>query len=123
MICDLPNKVLLTFFFNIPFYFLANLRRTTEAFFIFYLFAFASLLTGSMIFRAIGALSRTLSESLAPGAIFIMLLTIYSGFVIPARDMHPWLRWFAYVDPTAYAYESLMINEVSSNQWCSAHID
>ena len=111
-ICDLPNKVMLTFCFNVPLYFLANLRRTPEAFFVFYLFAFASLLTGSVIFRTIGTMSRTLTASIAPGAAFIYLLIIYTGFVIPVPSMHPWLRWFGYLNPVAYAFESLMINEV-----------
>ncbi|KAF4637494.1 hypothetical protein G7Y89_g601 [Cudoniella acicularis] len=114
LLCDLPNKFLLTLGFNLPFYFMANLRRTPTAFFTFYLFAFVGLVTGSMIFRTIGAMSRTLTSSIAPGAIFILMLVIYSGFVIPVTDMHPWLRWFAYIDPVSYAFESLMINEACS---------
>jgi ATP-binding cassette, subfamily G (WHITE), member 2, PDR len=112
VVCDLPNKVLLTLSFNVPVYFLANLRRTPSAFFIFYVFAFMSLLTGSMLFRTIGAMSRTLTASIAPGAVFVLMLVIYTGFVIPIPDMHPWLGWFRYLDPVAYAFESLMVNEV-----------
>jgi ATP-binding cassette subfamily G (WHITE) protein 2 (PDR) len=29
--------------------------------------------------------------------------------------MHPWFRWINYLDPVAYAFESLMINEVSAS--------
>jgi ATP-binding cassette subfamily G (WHITE) protein 2 (PDR) len=113
MLCDIPNKFLLTFAFNIPFYFLANLRRTPSAFFVFYLFAFVSLVAGSMVFRTIGAMSRTLTASIAPGAVFIGALVIYTGFVLPIPNMHPWFSWIRYIDPIAYAFESLMINEVS----------
>ncbi|PQE32933.1 abc transporter cdr4 protein [Rutstroemia sp. NJR-2017a WRK4] len=117
MICDLPNKVLLTTAFNVPFYFIANMRRTPSAFFIFYFFAFVSLVTGSMLFRTIGAISKTLTSSIAPGADFILMLVIYTGFVLPTSYMHPWFRWFAYIDPVAYAFESLMINEFSDRQF------
>lgn len=117
MVCDLPNKVLLTACFNIPFYFLANMRRTPTAFFTFYLFAFISLLTGSMLYRTIGAMSRTLTASIAPGADFILLLVIYTGFVLPIPSMHPWFRWFGYINPVGYAFESLMINEFSGRQF------
>ena len=113
MICDLPNKLLLTMSFNVPLYFLSNLHRSRASFFTFCLFAFTSLFTGSMIFRTIGAMSRTLDGSIAPGACFIFLLIIYTGFVLPVPSMHPWFRWFAYVNPVGYAFESLMINEVS----------
>lgn len=117
MLCDLPNKLLLTTFFNVPFYFLANMRRTPSAFFTFYLFAFASLLTGSMLYRTIGAISRTLTSSIAPGSDFILMLVIYTGFVLPIPSMHPWFQWFRYINPVGYAFESLMINEFSGRQF------
>ncbi|TGO64532.1 hypothetical protein BOTNAR_0087g00120 [Botryotinia narcissicola] len=121
MIADLPNKILLTISFNVPFYFLANLRRTPAAFFTFFVFAFCSLLTGSMLFRTIGAMSKTLTGSIAPGACFILLLMTYTGFVLPISSMHPWFRWFNYIDPIYYTFESLMINEFSGRQFSCAH--
>lgn len=117
MLCDLPNKILLTIGFNIPFYFLSNMRRTPSAFFTFYLFALVSYLTGSMLYRTIGAMSRTLTASIAPGSVFILLLVIYTGFVLPIPSMHPWLRWFGYLNPIAYAFESLMINEFDGREF------
>lgn len=37
--------------------------------------------------------------------------------------MHPWFRWLNYVDPIAYAFESLMINEFSRRAFpCSVYI-
>jgi ATP-binding cassette subfamily G (WHITE) protein 2 (PDR) len=65
----------------------------------------------SMIFRTIGAVSRTLVQALCPAAIIILALMIYTGFVIPPTGMVPWFRWINYIDPIAYAFESLMINE------------
>jgi ATP-binding cassette subfamily G (WHITE) protein 2 (PDR) len=50
---------------------------------------------------------------MAPAAIFILALIIYTGFAIPTKDMHPWFRWINWLDPVAYAFEALMINEVS----------
>ena len=31
--------------------------------------------------------------------------------------MHPWFRWINYIDPVAYAFESLMINEFSNRDF------
>ena len=112
MICDLPNKMLTSVFFNITLYFLTDLRRTPGAFFTFYLFSFTCVLAMSMVFRTIGALSRSLAQAMAPAAVFILALVIYTGFAVPIVDMHPWFRWINYLDPVAYAFESLMINEV-----------
>lgn len=111
MICDLPNKILTSIFFNLVLYFMTNLRRTPGAFFVFYLFSFMCVLAMSMIFRSIAALSRSLSQAMAPAAVLILALVIYTGFTIPTRDMHPWFRWINYLDPVAYAFEALMINE------------
>lgn len=87
MICDLPNKFLTSIFFNITLYFLTHLRRTPSAFFTFYLFSFMCLLSMSMIFRSIGALSRTLAQAMAPAAVLILALVIYTGFVVPPGQM------------------------------------
>ena len=120
MICDLPNKILSSAFFNITLYFMSNLRRTPGAFFTFYLFSFTCVLAMSMVFRTIGALSRSLAEAMAPAAVFILALVIYTGFAVPIRDMHPWFRWINYIDPVAYAFESLMINEVIASFYTSS---
>lgn len=48
---------------------------------------------------------------MAPAAIIMLGLIIYTGFTIPISDMHPWFRWINYINPIAYAFESLMLNE------------
>ncbi|KAF2475215.1 ABC drug exporter AbcA [Lindgomyces ingoldianus] len=113
MICDLPNKILTSLLFNLALYFMTNLRRTPSAFFIFYLFSFAALLTMSMVFRMMGSLSKRIEQSMAPGAIMVLNFIIYTGFVVPIPYMVPWFGWIRFINPIAYAYESLMINEVS----------
>lgn len=111
MICDLPNKMVSSFTTNLILYFMTNLRREPANFFIFYLFSFMCVLCMSMVFRTIASLSRTLSQAMAPAAVIILALVIYTGFAIPTRNMHPWFRWLNWLDPVAYAFEALMVNE------------
>ncbi|KAM0433852.1 hypothetical protein ACHAPT_003795 [Fusarium lateritium] len=113
IICDLPSKILSTLAFNVPLYFMANLRREASSFFIFLLFGFTTTLTMSMILRTIGQASKTVHQALVPAAIFIIGLVIYAGFVLPTQYMKGWLRWLNYINPIAYAYESLVANEFS----------
>ena len=102
---------------------MTNLRRTPSAFFTFYLFSFACVLAMSMLFRSIGALSRTLAGAMAPAAVLILSLVIKSGFTVPIRDMHRWFRWINYIDPVAYAFESIMINEFHNRRFeCSQYV-
>lgn len=111
MLCDMPYKLLNAITFNIPLYFMTNLRREPGAFFIFLLFSFVTTLTMSMLFRTMAATSRTLSQALVPAAILILGLVIYTGFTIPTRNMLGWSRWMNYINPIAYGFESLMVNE------------
>jgi ATP-binding cassette, subfamily G (WHITE), member 2, PDR len=68
----------------------------------------------SSFFRMVGSVSRTSAQTMAPVSIAVLIFVVYSGFVIPANHMLPWLRWLQWLNPIAYAYESLMINEVST---------
>ncbi|KAI0123219.1 P-loop containing nucleoside triphosphate hydrolase protein [Xylariales sp. AK1849] len=117
IICDLPSKILSTIVFSIPMYFLANLRQEVSSFFIYLLFSFTCTLSVSMILRSIGQISRTIQQALAPATVFILASVLYVGFVLPARNMQGWLRWINYLDPIAYAYESLVANEFSGRQF------
>ncbi len=107
LICNLPNK-LLTSFFN----FMASLRRTPDAVLTFYLFSLVCLLTVSMFFRMVGLLSRTHAQAMAPVAVWLLNLIISTGFVLPSREIKPWLRWIGFLNPMGCIFESLMINEV-----------
>lgn len=112
MICDLPLKVLVSFVFHLPLYFMSHLRRSIDAFFTYWLFMFTMMLTMSMLFRTVGSVSRTLEQTMAPNTTIVILAIIYTGFVVPQDYMVPWLGWFRWINPLFYAYESLMVNEV-----------
>ncbi|KAI0106740.1 ABC-2 type transporter-domain-containing protein [Daldinia grandis] len=117
IICDLPTKLLSAICFNIPLYFMAQLRQEAGSFFIFLLFGFTCTFTMSMILRTIAQTTRTVQQAVTPAAIFILGLVIYTGFILPTRSMQGWLRWINYLDPIAYAYESLVANEFSNRQF------
>ncbi|KAL3477459.1 ABC transporter Cdr4 [Aspergillus californicus] len=123
MICDTPYKLLNSITFNLPLYFMTNLRRDADAVFTFWLFSVVTTYTMSMLFRTIGATSRSLSQALVPAALLILGMVIYTGFVIPVRNMLGWSRWMNYINPVAYAFESFMINEFAGRDFdCSVII-
>ncbi|OKL58430.1 Multidrug resistance protein CDR1 [Talaromyces atroroseus] len=111
MLCDTPYKIINSFTFNLPLYFMTNLRRTADAWWTFWLFSVVTTFTMSMIFRTMAATSRSLSQALVPAAILILGMVIYTGFVIPTKDMLGWSRWMNYINPIAYSFESLLVNE------------
>ncbi|KAH8692011.1 putative ABC multidrug transporter [Talaromyces proteolyticus] len=123
MLVDLPAKVVSAIVFNLILYWMTGLNPTAGAFFTFFLFSFTTTLVMSNLFRFIGSMSRTQAQAMVPAGIFMLALMIYTGFTIPIRDMHPWFRWINYINPIAYAFESLMLNEFSGREWpCSQFV-
>jgi ATP-binding cassette subfamily G (WHITE) protein 2 (PDR) len=60
---------------------------------------------------------------MVPASIMMLALLIFTGFVVPVDYMLPWCRWINYLNPIAYGYESLMVNEYHGRNFtCSAHI-
>ncbi|KAL2816906.1 ABC-2 type transporter-domain-containing protein [Aspergillus granulosus] len=117
MLCDTPYKLINSVTFNIPLYFMTNLRREPGAFFTFWIFSVVTTFTMSMIFRTIASASRTLSQALVPAATLMLGMVIYTGFTIPTRNMLGWSRWINYINPIAYSFESFMVNEFDGRQF------
>lgn len=111
MLTDLPYKILNSIIFNLTLYFMVNLNRQPGNFFFFLLISFMLTLVMSMLFRTIASVSRTLSQAMAPAAVLILGIVIYTGFALPVPYMRGWARWINYIDPVSYGFESLMVNE------------
>ena len=123
MLTDMPYKIANAIVFNITLYFMVNLRREPGAFFFFLLVSFITTLMMSMLFRTIASVSRTLSQAMAPTAVLILAIVIFTGFAIPVDYMLGWCRWINYIDPVAYSFEALMVNEFAGQQYaCSAYV-
>ncbi|KAH9430509.1 hypothetical protein MCOR02_007844 [Pyricularia oryzae] len=54
---------------------------------------------------------------MVPAAAIILILIIFTGFVIPLDYMLPWCRWLNYIDILAYSFESLLINEFAGQRY------
>lgn len=60
---------------------------------------------------------------MVPASLLILAMVIFTGFVIPVDYMLGWCRWINYLDPVAYGFEALMINEFSGRQYeCDAFV-
>ncbi|KAF2814106.1 uncharacterized protein BDZ99DRAFT_410425 [Mytilinidion resinicola] len=121
IIADLPVKFIAATCFNIILYFLAGLRREPSQFFIFFLFNFISQLCMTCIFRTIAALTKTVTVALTGAGVLVLMIVIYTGFTIPRPYMHVWFLWLSYANPIAFAFESILVNEVHGRTFpCSS---
>merc|ERR1711964_538081 len=120
IVADIPVKFVIAVCFNVILYFLAGLRREPSQFFIFFLFNFVAILTMSQIYRSIAASTKTVSQALAIAGVATLAIVIYTGFVIPRPLMHPWFKWISWINPVAYAFEGLFVNELHGQRFtCS----
>ncbi|KAE8442468.1 hypothetical protein EG329_003311 [Mollisiaceae sp. DMI_Dod_QoI] len=120
IVADIPVKFSIAVPFNIIIYFLSGLRREPSQFFIFFLFNFVAILTMSQIYRSIAAATKTVSQALAIAGVATLAIVIYTGFVIPRPLMHPWFKWISWINPVAYAFEGLFVNELHGQRFdCS----
>lgn len=123
LICDLPYKIGNTLVLNIPLYFMTNLRRDVDAVFFFLLVSFCTTIVMSMIFRTIASASRTLFQALVPASLLVIALVFFSGFVVPQKYMLDWCKWISYIDPLAYTFEALMVNEFHGRRFnCAQYV-
>ncbi|KAG9236026.1 ABC-2 type transporter-domain-containing protein [Amylocarpus encephaloides] len=123
ILLDLPLKILNAISFNLMFYFMTNLNREPGPFFFYLLVVILIVLAMSGVFRSIASVSRTEQQAMVPAAVMMLSLLIFTGFVVPIDYMLGWCRWIGYVNPVAYGYESLMINDFYGREFsCSTYI-
>ncbi|RSM01819.1 hypothetical protein CDV31_011168 [Fusarium ambrosium] len=123
IVVDMPYKVVNCIVTNIALYFMGNLRREPGAFFFFLLLIFTTTLTMSMMFRLIGSVTKSIDQAMAPSAIILLGLILYTGFTIPLQYMRSWISWSRWANPLFYGLESIMLNEFAGKDFpCSAYI-
>lgn len=60
---------------------------------------------------------------MVPASILMLALLVFTGFVVPVDYMLPWCRWINYLNPVAYGYEAIMVNEYHGRNFtCSSYI-
>jgi ATP-binding cassette subfamily G (WHITE) protein 2 (PDR) len=117
VIVDMPYKITNSIVTNLALYFMTNLNRAPGPFFFYLFVSFLMVMSMSGLFRSMAALSRTLSQAMVPASVMILALVIFAGFVIPVQYMLGWCRWINYLNPVAYGFEALMINEYNGRNY------
>jgi ABC-type multidrug transport system permease subunit len=123
MIVDLPYKITNSLLVNTTLYFMSNLRREPGPYFYFLLVGFTTGLSMSMFFRLFASMTKTLAQALAPSSLILIMLVLYTGFAIPVQYMQGWAGWFRWINPVAYGFENVMVNEFHNRTFaCSSFV-
>ncbi len=108
---DIPVVILQVTIFSIILYFMAALQMDAGKFFTFWIIVNVNNLVFLQLFRMVGALCGHFGTASQLTGLLSTVFFVYGGYLIPFESMHPWFRWIFYLNPGAYAFESLMANE------------
>ena len=102
---------------------MVHFRRDAGAFFFYLLINVVSVFAMSHLFRTVGSLTKTLQEAMVPASMLLLALCNDAGFIIPKTKILGWSKWIWYIDPLAYLFESLMVNEFHDRNFrCSQFV-
>jgi ABC-type multidrug transport system ATPase subunit/ABC-type multidrug transport system permease subunit len=106
IVADIPVKFIQAVVFNIILYFLAQLRYTAGQFFLFFVVTYMTTFIMAAIFRTTAAITKTASQAMAGAGVLVLVLVIYTGFVIRIPEMPDWFGWIRWINPVV----SLLFN-------------
>ncbi|EPQ31307.1 uncharacterized protein PFL1_01492 [Pseudozyma flocculosa PF-1] len=108
---DIPIILFTITHFGIILYFMVGLESSAGAFFTFYAVVFSITMCITALFRAIGAGFSDFQAAAKISGLAMTVLIMYTGYMIHKPDMKHWFVWLYWIDPLAYAFESIMANE------------
>ncbi|AEO69668.1 uncharacterized protein THITE_2120354 [Thermothielavioides terrestris NRRL 8126] len=121
IVADVPVKFAAAVVFNLIVYFLAGLRREPAQFFLYFLVSYVATFVMSAIFRTLAAITKTIAQAMALAGVLVLALVMYTGYIIPVPQMHPWFSWIRWINPIYYSFEILVANEFHGREFpCSA---
>lgn len=71
----------------------------------------------SQFFRLIAFVNKQLTVASSMAGIFIVLMVLFSGFILPKNQIPDWWIWFYYINPFAYALKAVTINQYLSTTY------
>ncbi|KAI8142015.1 ABC-2 type transporter-domain-containing protein [Fennellomyces sp. T-0311] len=109
---DVPYAVVQVLLFEICSYFMMGLNLDAGRFFTYFIILFFITMMMNGLFRFFGAITSNffIANQIAGGA--LLMAISYTGYVIPYSSMHPWFIWVHWINPLAYGYKALLINEM-----------
>ncbi|KAH3902153.1 uncharacterized protein SCDLUD_001966 [Saccharomycodes ludwigii] len=120
---EAPVKFLAVLMLSLVTYWIPKLKWDAGSYFQYLLYLFTVQQCTSFIFKLVATLTKDGGTAHAIGGLWVLMLCVYAGFVLPIGDMHHWIRWFHYLNPLSYAYESLMSTEFHGREMlCSSLI-
>ncbi|KAN0023395.1 hypothetical protein ACTFIU_011565 [Dictyostelium citrinum] len=111
ILVDIPFAVIQVFLHSFIVYFMYGLDYRADKFFIFCSTLIGVSLSSAALFRGFANFTPSLftAQNLMN---FVFIFEVnYFGYSQTPDKMHSWFKWTYYINPLAYAFKSLMVNE------------
>lgn len=102
--------------FTVIMYFLTGLDMNVSKFWIYLLFVYTTTICITSLYRMFAALSPTIDDAVRFSGVALMVLIVFTGYVIPKPILlgsKIFFGWIYYINPVSYAFEGVLSNEFS----------
>ncbi|XP_058191658.1 pleiotropic drug resistance protein 3-like isoform X3 [Rhododendron vialii] len=82
-----------------------------------FILLFALHFAATSMFRLVASIFRTMAASSVVGMLLIVVVFLFSGFIIPEPSMPTWLKWGFWVSLFGYGEIGLSVNEFLAPRW------
>lgn len=121
ILTEFPVKFIAVLTLSLVTYWIPYMKFTAGAYFQYLLYLITVQQCTSFIFKSVATLTKDGATAHALGGLWVLILCVYAGFVLPLREMHHWIKWIHWLNPLSYAFESLVATEFHGRQMkCSA---
>ncbi|KAL6066653.1 ATP-binding cassette transporter snq2 [Balamuthia mandrillaris] len=112
VIADMPVILMDVVLFSTIVYWMCGLNSEQgERYLFFLLIMFTTAVVMACFIRvvAVSCPNDIVANTVSP--VFIVLILLFCGYLIPPGSIPPWFIWLYWIDPLRYAFEAIMINE------------
>ncbi|XVF38963.1 hypothetical protein REPUB_Repub20aG0148300 [Reevesia pubescens] len=116
-VLKVPLSLLESFVWTSMTYYVIGYSPEVGRFFRQFLLYFGVHLTSVSMFRCIASLFQTIVASTTFGALAIMIVLLFGGFILPRPYLPSWLEWGFWLSPLTYGEIGLSVNEFLAPRW------
>jgi ABC-type multidrug transport system ATPase subunit/ABC-type multidrug transport system permease subunit len=111
VIADIPRILLAVILYVVLIYWMSQLYSSAATFFTFVFGLFVMSMTMTALFRLFGTITPNIQIANILSGIFLLSFLLYTGYIIPLTSMKSWFIWIRYINPLAWGFEALLLNE------------
>ncbi|KAI9109270.1 hypothetical protein K1719_019893 [Acacia pycnantha] len=116
-ILKIPFSVIDSIVWTSVTYYVIGYSPEVERFFRQFLLLFTLHLSSTSLCRFLASVFQTDVAATTVGSLFLVLMFLFGGFILPRPSLPSWLRWGFWLSPMTYGEIGLTINEFLAPRW------